>query len=199
MTPAALPTGRRGQALAVAILLIALAVVGVGAVAPVLGWYQARQDQLQDRRALASRMAALAATAPALQRAMEAVGAEGPARRTTFDAPSDAVAGAALQQDVQDLVGSASATMASAEALPSEPAGPLRRIGVRVTVSGTWPVLVGLLTAIDEAAPRMLVGDLQLQPTQSLVTGPARPLDATFTVSAFHNASAPQDGAGAAQ
>ncbi len=188
MMPAAtLPTGRRGQALAVAILLLVLAVAGLGAVAPVVGWYQDRQERLQDRRVIAARMAALAATAPALQRAVEAVGAEGPGRRVTFDASSDPVAGAALQQRVQDLVGQAGATMASAEALQADSAGPFRRIGVRVTVSGAWPVLVNLLAAIDEAAPRMLVGDLQLQPTQAITTGLAKPLDATFTVAAFHD------------
>ncbi len=190
MSAATLPTGRRGQALAVAILLLVLALAGFGAVAPVIGWYQDRQERLQDRRVIAARMAALAATAPALQRAVEAAGAEGPGRRATFDASSDAVAGAALQQRVQDLVTQAGATMASAEALQSETAGPFRRIGVRVTVSGTWPVLVSLLAAIDEAAPRMLVGNLQLQPTQAITTGSAKPLDATFTVSAFHEPAA---------
>jgi len=185
-----LPTGRRGQALAVAILLLVLALAGFGAVAPAVGWYQDRQERLGGRRMVAARMAALAVTAPALQRAVEAAGVEGPARRATFDASSDAVAGAALQQRVQDLVTQAGATMASAEALQSEAAGPFRRIGVRVTVSGTWPVLVSLLAAIDQAAPRMLVGDLQMQPTQAITTGVAKPLDATFTVSAFHEAAA---------
>ncbi len=193
MSAASLPTGRRGQALAAAILLLVLGLAGFGAVAPIVGWYQDRQDRLQDRRVIAVRMAALAATAPALQRAVEAAGAEGPGHRATFAVSSDAVAGAALQQRVQDLVTQAGATMASAEALQSEAAGPFRRIGVRVTVSGTWPVLVSLLAAIDEAAPRMLVGDLQLQPTQAITArsgGAAKPLDATFTVSAFHEAAA---------
>lgn len=193
----ALPTGRRGQMLALALLALLTAAVWLGAVAPALAWYGDRGEVLAQRRVLAVRMAQVAASAPAVQAKLDAIAAAGPPVRAVLDGATDAIAGAALQQQVEDMTTQAGATLTSAEALPAEQAGAYRRIGLHVSVTGAWPVVVALFAAIDGATPRMLVDDLALQ--SGLMLGPngaTHPLEASFTVLAFHTGSGTPPGSG---
>lgn len=182
-----LPTGRRGQVLAVGLAIAVLGGAWAGIAAPLLDWYAVRAEQVQARRAVARRMAELAGTLPALRDQARRVAAPGrPAEGAVLDGASDALAAAALQGRLQEMAAHAGAPLSSAEALPGEAAGAWRRIGVRVAVNAPWPAVVRLLQAIGSAGPRMLVDDLQLRapPLLLLRTGP-RPVDASFTVLAF--------------
>ncbi len=180
-----LPTGRRGQALAVSLTLLVLALVWLGAVSPAIDWYQGRAESLTQQQTLADHMEAIAATAPALQRQVAQADTAPPPARMLLGGATDAIAGAQLQQAVQDMAVKAGATVTSAEVLPAETVGSYRRIGLRVTVTGGWPVLVALFTALSQATPRMLVDDLSLHPSPAASNGESHPLEATFTVLAY--------------
>ena len=187
---AALPTGPRGRLLALGLTLLAAAAFWFGVVGPLLAWHADRAERVERRDALARRTAALAETLPTLRARAEATAAAGPAPAALLQGGSDAVAGAALQARVQELAAHAGAALSSAEGLPTEQLGSFRRIALRVTLTAPWPALVELLRALEAAAPRMLVDDLQVQPAPSLqVTG--RPLGVTLTVLAFRAAEAP--------
>ena len=60
----ALPTGKRGQVLAFAILLAGLAIIWLAVVSPLVALYQERAIALAGQQALAARMAALVANDP---------------------------------------------------------------------------------------------------------------------------------------
>ena len=184
MTP--LPTGRRGQALALACGVLMVGLIWLGAVSPALGWFQARADHLAEQRTLAGRMASLVATTPALQQRVAAMDSAGPAPRMMLDGATDAVAGAALQQAVQGLAATTGATITSAEVLPAETVGSYRRISLRVTASGGWAVIVALFGAVSEATPRMLVDDVALRRSLALGAVDQHPMEASFTIIAFH-------------
>lgn len=180
------PTGRPGQALA----LLLLALLGVaawqGVAAPLLSWYADGAEALAQREALAGRMERLAGELPALQRlGSAATASSGPGTAGLLAGTSDAVAGAALQQMVQDMARRAGATLGSTEALPAEPAGRYRRIAIRVSTSAPWPALVALLRTIGEASPAMLVDDLQLHASRAIGAEGEPPMDATLTVLGF--------------
>ncbi len=98
---------------------------------------------------------------------------------------TDAVAGASLQQAVQDIATHAGATVLTAEMLPATAAGSYRRIGVHMSVSGSWPELTRLLTTALQATPRMLVDDVQFHQTLALGARDANPMQASLTVIAF--------------
>ena len=187
-----LPTGRRGQALAVGLSVAVLGGLWFGAAAPLLEQHALRSEQVQARRAVARRMAEIAETLPELRDQARRVAAPDRAvGGSVLDGASDPLAAAELQGRLQDMAGRAGAPLTSAEALPGEAAGAWRRIGVRVAVSAPWPAVVRLLQAVGTAEPRMLVDDLQLRaPPLLLRTGP-RPMDASFTVIAFR-AEAPR-------
>lgn len=189
----ALPTGRTGRALALGLTLVVLASLWAVAVAPLVAWYGDRADAIAQHRALARRMAELAETLPGLQRRSAAATASGPAPETLLEGGTDAIAGAALQEAVQAMAGKAGASLASVEMLPVEPDGSYRRIGLRVSLTTPWPVLIHLLQSVEQATPRMLIDDLQVHGARLLVRPDAAPLDVAFTVLAFR-AGAPQAG-----
>lgn len=196
-----LPTGRAGQALAVAITLIAVLLVWEAVAAPLLDWYGSRADEVERVRALASRMEALAAGLPAMRREAQRVRAAGPPASALLAGDSDAIAAATLQGRVQDMASSAGTALSSTEALPARQVGAYRRIALRVSFNATLPVLVQLLQSLDGSTPRMLVDDLQLHTSPIIVAqnrGSSPPLDATLTVVGFRAGRSSEPGAEAA-
>ncbi len=184
MAELALPSGRRGQVLAVAIAAVGLMALWFGAVLPLAAWHAARAAALERQDVLEGRMAALAASLPSLRRRAATLAA-GPAPQTLLEGASDAVAGAALQERVQAMAVEAGSPLTSAETLPAEPAGAYRRISLRVSLSTPYSSLVHLLAAIADATPRMLVDDLQIQAPPLGLRSAVLPMDATLTVLAF--------------
>lgn len=183
-----LPVGARGRALAVAILAVFVGSLWLAVIAPLLDWHAQRADALDRSQALAARMEAVAAAMPRLRR--EAAGtASDPGFQALLEGATDSLAGAAMQSQLDVLSGRSGVALSSAEVLPVEAAGAYRRVSLRLTGTGTWPAIVGLLKAIDETSPRMVIDDLQLQPSPSIAAGATQLLGATFTVIAFRSGS----------
>lgn len=186
----ALPTGMRAQALALAMLAALLGAAWLAVVSPLLDWHAAQAETLQQRRTLADRMEAVVATLPRLRQ--EAAGAGSVAApQALLEGASDAIAGAALQGQLEAQALGSGVALSSAEMLPVQAAGAYRRVSLRIAVGGQWPELVSLLQAIETARPRMLIDDLQVQPAPTVTGGAAQPLSAIFTVTAFRAGTAP--------
>ncbi len=156
-----LPTGRRGQVYAVAGLAAVLLLLWQGLIAPLAGWYAARSDAIMQKRELAAHLQTLVAQLPVLEaRAEHAAGQPRDASGAT-----DARAGADLQQQIEAMAAQAGAHLASVEFLQPEAADGYKRIALRISLTGRYPVLIGLLAAIEQAAPPLFVDDLQLRAT----------------------------------
>jgi general secretion pathway protein M len=183
-----LPDGPRGQVLAAALTLTAVAALWLGVAQPLIGWYQDRNEELAQRRALLSHMQEAAATLPALQHASPAQ--ERPAPSALLAGATDALAAAAMQNAVQAMASTAGVDLASLETLPAEARGSYRRIGLRVSLSAPWPVLIALLRAARSGQPRMLIDDLQVRAATLQEHSPTTPVTASFTLLAFRAGSA---------
>jgi general secretion pathway protein M len=193
-----LPTGWVGRLLALSLTVVALGALWVGVAVPLRDWYANRAEQLENRHAIARRMAVFVEMLPELRHQAQVASASGKTgAEETLEGASDAIAGAALQERLQEMAARAGAPLSSAEALPGEAAGAYRRIGVRVSASAQWPALVRLLQAVAQASPRMLADDLQLRTSPQIPRSGLRPMEASFTVLAFRTAS-PQTAAGSA-
>jgi hypothetical protein len=181
---ASLPTGRSGTALAVGLLggMLLSAWFAIGA--PLLAWHADGAAELAERRGLARRLEALADPLPAPQRAARAPGSDN-AASLLLEGGTDAVSGAALQGLVRDMATRAGATLSSVETLPATTVGSYHRIGLRLSLSATWPVLVRLLEAVEQARPRTVVDALEVQASQMLTGAEEALLTAGFTVYAF--------------
>src|SRR3954467_11342197 len=112
-----LPTGRRGQLLALGLTLAVLGGAWAGIAAPLLDRYALRAEEVQARRAVARRMAEIAEGLPALRDQARQAGE--PARATTgavLEGASDPIAAAELQGRLQQMAARAGAPLSSAEA-----------------------------------------------------------------------------------
>jgi general secretion pathway protein M len=188
---ASLPTGRRGQYLAAALAACSVLVVWLAVILPILDWYGSRAAQLTDLRRRAAREAALIEMIPQLKR--EAATAAQAPTRAVLTGSTDAIAGAALQEQVQSIATAADASLTSIETLPAEQVGAYRRIGVRVELNANLPVIVAMLRAVEDAQPSMLVDDIHLTATPVGPLNAALPLDAAFTVYAFRVGTGKED------
>ena len=178
-----LPEGRQGKLLAIAITLLGLAVIWLAAISPILGWYQAREAALAQQQNIAAHMTALAGETAQLRAAVAAAKPQSQDQQILLAGNTDAIAGANLQSALQNLAGQAGTSLDSSEVLPVVQQGALRRIGIQVSVTATWPVLIGFLQSISTARPRMIVSQLSIMTGSQ--TGSDQPLQASFSVNAF--------------
>ena len=190
----ALPEGRAGQISAAGLALLALAALAFGVIAPLSDWYGARAALLQDERQQLAHMLALQRTLPSLRRSAAAA-AQTANATVLLPGGSDAIAGAALQSSLQNLAARSSISLDSAEMQPADDVGALRRIGVAVSVTTTWPALITLLAQIDSASPRMIVDNLTINGNAPPDPRQEVSLQATFTVSAFRAGGGPNSDA----
>ena len=192
--PLALPTGRSGRLLALGLTALALLLVWLAIGSPLLDWYRERSLALAGREAVAAHMKLLSGRLPALRAAAQAASVRsGPA--ALIDGASDAIAGAALQEQVQQMASSLGATLSSSETLAATPAsaGPYRRVGVRIAVTAPFEVMVRMIAAIEQASPAMLIDDLQLHGPRIQITANS-PIEGALTVIAFRHAGAGEAG-----
>ena len=183
-----MPTGRRGQLLALSLLFVALGGVYFVAVSPLLGLYAERADVLENRRMLVPRLRAAADELPALRARVEQLRAAAGTRKITLDGASDAIAAATLQSRIEELAASAGATIGSTESLPAEARAGYRRIGLRYVLSGSYETLVKFLAKLQAAAPPLVIDNLHIHGVLRRPGTPAAAgLDAGLDVYAYRD------------
>lgn len=157
-----MPTGRRGQILALTLALAVLAVLYLMVAAPLIGLFAKRQGMIETDRMLLPRLQAAAAELPALRTGIARLRAGRQTRKLTLDGATDALASANLESRLDAFARSVGATIGSTEMLPTMPRGPYRRIGLRVILTGTYETLVKWLAKLETAQPPLIVDNLQL-------------------------------------
>jgi hypothetical protein len=183
-----LPSGPKGQSLALGLTLLLAALVWLGAVAPALDWFADRQETLRRQRALAYRMSELVRTLPALRAAVAAQGGQQPG--ALLAGGTDPLAAAALQQRLDELATASGVRIGSEEILPAQAEGDFRAIAVRVTLAAPWRSVVALLQAMAKADVPMMPDDMQLRGPPRNAADASLPIDARFTVTAYRAAAA---------
>lgn len=185
-----LPEGNRGKIAAVAILILAAVSVYFAVLSPVIALSDNSVRTLGQRRELLRRYQRGVDDLPRL-RAQQKQRTSGVSDAELFlPGASDAIATAALQASLKDIVESNDAEIASSATLPTDPAGPLRRVGVRIAFSGDLELLTAVLAEIQAARPMLSVSNLELHVTDnpandSGVEEQAPNLAATLDVFAF--------------
>jgi general secretion pathway protein M len=186
--------------LALGLLLLALGSAYLLLVAPVLDLYAERQASLEDRRMVLPRLLAATDELPTLRARVARLRAAANLRKVTLAGASDAIASADLESRIDALANAAGATIGSTEALPAEPRGDYRRIGLRLALSGSYQTLVKLVARIEAATPPLIVDNLQIhgvlrRPGLPQDGGEDTDLDAGFDVFGFRRNPAPASAA----
>ncbi|HEX2940318.1 MAG TPA: type II secretion system protein GspM [Rhodopila sp.] len=173
--------GRRGQAFAAAIAVAVAVVAWLGIVMPAWFWFQDRTALLEQRQALLLHMRSVAAALPRWRDAAATPSAGSDAATSVFmTGASDAVAAADLQERLQGAASSAGVSITAVETQPAEDipagfAGPRgstdrisgagkawHRVGLRITLKGPWPAVVGFLQSVQHLPMRLFVDDVHL-------------------------------------
>lgn len=144
------------------LLLLVLGSLYFLAVAPLVEFYQQRAATLEDGRMLLPRLQGVAAGLPALRALVGEQRAAARTRKVTLDGASDAIASANLESRIDGFASAVGATIGSTESLPAETHDGYRRIGLRIALNGPYETLVRLLAKIEEAAPPLVVDNLQV-------------------------------------
>jgi general secretion pathway protein M len=183
-----MPTGRRGQLLALSLLFVALGGLYLVVVSPLLGLYAERATVLENRRMLVPRLRAAADELPTLRARAEQLRAAAGTRKITLEGASDAIAAATLQSRIEELANSAGATIGSTESLPAEARSGYRRIGLRYVLSGSYETLVKFLAKLESATPPLVIDNLHIHGVLRRPGTPAAAgLDAGLDVYAYRD------------
>jgi len=178
-----LPTGRRGQITAVGVMLAAIMLLWVAIISPLIGFYSGRADQLDEQRSVLHRMEQLVASRQALTERAADLGDAAPTKGAILDGSSIPVATAALQGLVQETATTAGASLTSVESLPGETGTGYRRVGVKLALSASWPVLIHFLQALQESDTPMAIDDLQIHSAaEAAKTADQQVFEAGFSV-----------------
>jgi general secretion pathway protein M len=196
-TPLALPTGGRGQGLALALTLVAAGAVWFAIMAPLWQWYEDRAEMLQRQQAMAHRMASIVATLPALRREALRVNRPGSTadNGSDFDTSAallsgdtDALAAASLQQRIDEFATKAGLRIGSEEILPAQQEANLRTVAVRVTITAQYRPLVTWMLALARSETPIVADEIQLR--GSAGNAADLPLDVGLTVTSWRAAKA---------
>jgi general secretion pathway protein M len=171
---------------------LAIALAWFGVVAPVLSWFDERNDLLQRQEALERRMASLVDRLPALRReateAARSMPGDGHAGHL-LEGSSDSLAAASLQQRIEALAAANGARLGTKEILPAKPDRDLRAISVRLTLSAPYRSTVALLLALANSDLPMVVDDLVIRKSPEVNESDSLPVEVSLTVMSWRPAS----------
>jgi general secretion pathway protein M len=191
MTVDAWLSGPRGQALAVAIAIVTVALIWFGVVDPARSWFSDREALLGRRQEMLAHMSHLAATLPALQAVSSNKHDDGAKAATILLAgDSDTVAAADLQERVQKMATDAGASLTAVETLPpAPPATPWHKIALRISLNASWPVLMELLRSVEQSPTRILIDDIHFRSPVAVARPAAVPIQASLVLYGFRPAN----------
>jgi general secretion pathway protein M len=191
MTPDAWLTGRRGQGLAVGVVLLALTLAWFGVIDPVWSWFNDRSLLLEQRQALLQRMRDVAATLPAVRAASTGKPDRGDAAETVMlPGASDALAAADLQERVQKMAATAGASLTAVETLPATSSGTWHKVSLRISLNAPWPVLMNLLHSVEQSPTRILIDDVHFHSATLIVRPVVIPVQASMVLYGFRTGEA---------
>jgi general secretion pathway protein M len=118
---------------------------------------------IEDRRAELLKYRRLIATLPNLRAELEQVKSNEDFKAFYFEAPTPALAGAELQQKIQDIVTAASGRLISTQLLPEEKEQHPPRVRIRAQIQGSTDTLMDILYEIEQTRPFLFVDQVSVR------------------------------------
>lgn len=149
--------GLLGAAVLAPILLVAAIAI------PWLGRISALDDTIAGNRDQLQRYQRLVGTLPALQAELEQARTNDAFDAFYFKAPTQALAGAQLQTQIQEIVTAAAGRLISTQILPPEGQETPSRIRVRTQIQGSTETLMEVLYRLEQTRPFLFVERLSVR------------------------------------
>ena len=160
-----LPEGKAGKGAALALLLLVVASFYFAVLSPVLAFYDDTAQRLEQRRETVRRYQNAANDLPRLREEAKQRRSRNERSDLLFTGASDAIAAAALQSTLKDIIEGEGAKIASASMLTPQVEDNYRRVGVRIAFSGDLELLTTVLLGIEAAHPALVAGNLDVRAT----------------------------------
>jgi len=157
-----LPTGRPGQALALAVLAMGLGILWLLVGQPLVELHAEQGARLASRIAFAERMQARLAEVPLDASDAAVANAIATYPSGLIEAESDALGAALLQDLVTAAATDADLALSSVETLPAEDAGALRKIGLRLNLEGSYEALINMIGSLRQGSQALVLDDLEI-------------------------------------
>ena len=140
-----------------ALVLLALAILAVHAVlfAPLMAFYEAREKHIDMLATRALRVTVQHGTRDEAARQLADLESSGQARAIFWPGATEAVAAAALQEQMRALLAQAGAAVESTEALPSVADGKLSRIVLKLRFSGDIDQVSRVVHGVETMKPAL--------------------------------------------
>ncbi|NCA70796.1 MAG: general secretion pathway protein GspM [Sphingobacteriia bacterium] len=158
------PRSSRILCILVGLTLILAPLLVIGALA--LYWNSQMQTlttAIEERSDQLTRFRRMIGTLPALRAEIDRVRANDTFKAYYFDAGTAALAGAQLQQRIQDIVTAAEGRLISTQLLPELPDEQPSRVRVRTQIQGTTETLLDVLYEIEQARPFLFVEQVSVR------------------------------------
>ena len=102
---------------------------------------------------------------------------------------TDALAAAALQESVQAMASDAGASLTAVETLPAATeAEHWHKVALRISLNAPWPVLIGLMHAVERSPSRIFIGDVHFHSAVVVTRPAALPIQASMVLYGFRAA-----------
>jgi general secretion pathway protein M len=157
--------GRRRAAclLAWALLLLVPVGLGFGVGWPWLERMSYRDEDIASARDQLVRYQRLVATLPILRAELEAVNNNQDFKAFYFAAQTPALAGATLQQNVQDIVKATGSRLVSTQILPPTPNEQPPAVRIRIQLQGSTAQLFEILYQLEQSRPFLFVDQVSIR------------------------------------
>lgn len=153
--------------LALALLVLALLLGGLLLGYPLSLLLGGSTEEISDLAFRAERLRRVAASAEAWRNRAAAIRQQVTETEQFLDGGTPALAAAALQASLKEMIGSAGGNVASSQSTPPKEEQGFTRIGVRTVLTGSVDTLRDLLYLAETARPFLLIGHLNITPRRS--------------------------------
>lgn len=151
------------RAAALLLLLMLFAIVYLWAIVPLRVSYAEIDSRIAEARELVTRTERIALKRDTLRQEAERLSSQPENTIYYLTGETEAVAAAALQARVSSVIGNSGGNLGSIQALPGSDDHGLRRIAVRVQLTGGIETLLNSLHSLETGLPLLFVGELDIQ------------------------------------
>jgi general secretion pathway protein M len=175
-----LPTGIRGQFMAVALLAIMVLLAYQFVALPAFDAYRARDEAIEDTERAIRRYRNLLAQEPALVAFNDRYASQQPLAPLLLPGSNPALSGAALQQQLQDLAAQHGVRVLSLRIRQAELDGRFERIAVEARMQSDMAGLRDLLFDVEQSEPYLFVENLAVRTRPQRRRGANQPSRSTL-------------------
>lgn len=179
------------RAAALALLVAALGLIVSGMLYPLVSLQGEYRETLDRERFKLRQLNRIASQKGALSQRLDNIKAMNQKNEAFLPTTTAALASAELQTRIKEIVTDAGGELASTQVIPEKPEENITRVGVKIRLNGSTPILRNILHAFESGKKALFIDNLNIRPIRMPVNprdknaGPEDRLSVDFDVIGF--------------